>query len=165
MGHAQPTTYVHLAYFNGNECCAYLEDPPHRRDKSRATVDPRTLTLAYYHPIVAAIRGRQFERVQIDGVSYSRTFFADVDSYLLVRVDVEDLVPPDGEITAADPDRLRVLSTPLYELALHLDGETVAPKNNVPADGGDDDPRFIGADGVGVELGSSWLEEQSPNAE
>ena len=62
-------------------------------------------------------------------------------------------VRPHEEITVADPDRLRLLSTPLYELALAVDGETIAPKNEAPKDGGDDDPRFIGADGIGVELG------------
>lgn len=110
MGHPQPTTYVHLAYFEGNEWCAYLEDPPQRRDVLRPAVDPRILTLAYYHPIVAAIRTRRSERVQIDAVRYSRTSFDDVDSHLLVRADIEELVPPDEEIIAADSDRLRSVS-------------------------------------------------------
>jgi hypothetical protein len=164
-GHPQPTTYVHLAYFWGDEWCAYLEDPPARQSASEPTVDPQILTLAYYHPVVAAIRTRRSEQVRIEGVWYSRTSFEDVDSHLLVRADIAELVPPDEEIIAADADRLRSVSAPLYELALALDGETMAPKGEAPADDDDDDPRFIGDDGVGVELGPSWLERVPADAE
>jgi hypothetical protein len=159
MGHPQPTAYVHLAYFDGNEWCAYLEDPPQRRDV-RPAVDPEILTLAYYDPIVAAVRAGRSELVRIDGVRYLRTSFEDVDSHLLVRADIAELVPQDEVITAADRGRLRLMSTPLYELALALDSETVAPKNETPVDDDDDDPRLIGDDGVGVELGPSWLERR-----
>jgi hypothetical protein len=51
--------------------------------------------------------------------------------------------------------------TALYELALALDGETTAPKNEARVDGDDDDLRFIGDGGLGVELGPSWLERRS----
>lgn len=164
-GHPQPIAYVHLAYFWDGEWCAYLEDPPRRQDALGPGVDPRILTLAYYHPIVAAIRARRSEQVQIDGVWYSRTSFEDVDTHLLVRADIEELVPPDEEIIAADPDRLRSVSTPLYELALALDGEAMALKTEAPVDDDDDDPRFIADDGVGVELGPSWLQRGSADAE
>jgi hypothetical protein len=164
-GHPQPIAYVHLAYFWDDEWCAYLEDPPRHQDASGPAVDPEILTLAYYHPIVAATRARRSEQVQIDGVRYLRTSFEDVDTHLLVRADIADLVPPDEEITAADPDRLRSVSAPLYELALVLDGETMARKTVASEDDDDDDPRFIGDDGVGVELGPSWLEQRSEDDE
>lgn len=156
IGHPQPTAYVHLAYFDGNEWCAYLEDPPRGEDASEPTVDPQILTLAYYDPIVAAVRTGGSGLVRIGGVRYFRTSFNDVDSHLLVRADIAELVPPEEVITAADRDSLRAVSTRLYEFALSLDSDTVAPKNEAPADD-DDDPRFIGDDGVGVELGPSWL--------
>jgi hypothetical protein len=60
---------------------------------------------------------------------------------------------------------LRSVSAPLYELALALDGETMAPKNEAPVDDDEDDPLFIGDDGVGVELGPSWLERQAADDE
>ena len=89
---------MHLAYFWGDEWCAYLEDPPRPDDVPNGpTVDPEILTLAYYHPIVAVIRARQAEQVQIDGVRYLRTSFEDVDSRLLVRADIAELVPQDEE--------------------------------------------------------------------
>jgi hypothetical protein len=66
-GHPRPTTYVHLAYFWGDEWCAYLEDPPERQDASGPTVDPQILTLAYYHPIVGVELGPSWlERLSAD---------------------------------------------------------------------------------------------------
>lgn len=164
-GHAQPTAYVHLAYFDGNEWCAYLEDPPQQPNAPRASVDPGILTLAYYDPIVAAARTGRSELVRIGGVQYVRTSFEDVDTHLLVRADIVELVPPDEAINAADPDRLQSSSAALYELALALDGETTVPENEAPLDDDEDDPLFIGDDGVGVELGPSWLVRQASDDE
>ena len=44
-GYPPPTTYVHLAYFWGDEWCAYLEDPPRRPNaQDGPPVYPETLT-------------------------------------------------------------------------------------------------------------------------
>ena len=126
LGRPLPAAYAHLAYFGGNEWCAYLEDPPQRQNAPRPSVDPGILTLAYYDPIVAVTRTRQAEQVWIDGVRYLRTSLEDVDIHLLVRSDIAELVSPDEEIVAADPDRLRSVSAPLYELVLALGGDTGA---------------------------------------
>jgi hypothetical protein len=90
-------------------------------------VDPEILTLAYYDPIVAALRAGRSESVQIGGVRYLGTSFEDVDSHLLVRADITELVPPEDVIAGTDRDRLRSASTPLYELTLALDDENSGP--------------------------------------
>ena len=128
---------------------------------------PETLTLAYYQPIVAPVRARRAEQVEIDGVAYIRTSFEDVDSRLLVRADIAELVPEDVEITP-DPERLRLASEPLYALGLALDrGSTTSKDQAITAadDHDEDSPRFIGDNGVGVELGPSWLERRSADDE
>ena len=124
------------------------------------------MTLAYYHPIVAAVRARRADEVQIDGVVYVRTSFEDVDSSLLVRADIVERMPQDDEITA-DPDQLRLASEPLYALGLALDRSWMASKDEAIMPDSDDEgsPRFIGDDGVGVELGQSWFRRPSTDDE
>ncbi len=150
-GHRATATYAHIAYFWDDEWCAYLIDPP--RPQQVQTVDPALLTFVYYIPIINAIRGRQYETVQILDVPYIRTYFEDVDTYISLRADIANLIPLDEGIASPQAGDLKSVHAPLYDLALSLDAEsayTDAPQRQ------DDESFFLGGDGVAVELGQSW---------
>jgi hypothetical protein len=145
-------TYAHVAYFDHDQWCAYLEDPP-RRGRVQV-VDPASLTLVYYLPIVNAIRAREPRASgleQADG-SYLRAYFAEVDMHLSVRADIAALIPAD-EQAAPEPTNAKATG-PLYELVLALDAQRLDQGNDTSWE--DDDQVFRGDDGVGVELGPSW---------
>ena len=147
-GHTPTATYVHVAYFERDRWCAYLEDPPRQRQLARQgqieDIDPASLTVAYYVPIVNAIRARQ-PRIgvfqQADGL-YLQAYFAEVDLYVAVRNDIATLIPADD--TAAISSAEREPAASLYELVLNLDesqGDYVSP------DGSETNSFFIGGDG------------------
>lgn len=157
-GYRPSTTYVHVAWFDRGMWCAYLEDPP--QQASSQVVDPAGLTLAYYLPIVYAIRTRQaeFERVRLwNEVPYLRRYFEDVDFSLSVREDVAALVPSEEEVAISPGVRFSSLAGPLYDHALSLDDELEQQKRPIIEEQ-ESDLLFVGPDGVAVELGSSWTE-------
>lgn len=151
-GYPTPTTYVHVAYFDRDRWCAYLEDPPRSRRKEE--VNPADLTLAYYLPIVNAIRTREPRTSMLQDAmgSYLRAYFAEVDMHLSVRADIAALVPTDeAAAREAAVDRTAGL---LYELVLGLDEEWLDQHMGTASQ--DDGQRFLGGDGVAIELGPSW---------
>jgi hypothetical protein len=151
-GHPASAAYVHVAYFDGDDWCAWLEDPP--AQSSAGFIDPARLTAVYYMPIVNAIRtaGQESEGLELADGSYIQRYFADIDVHFSVRADIADLTSAeDGSLLQnADSQVGR-----LYELVLSLDDESGAaaqPEYTLQEDG----RRFLGSDGVAVELGSSW---------
>jgi hypothetical protein len=156
-GHPTPATYVHVAYFHGDQWRAHLEDPPRRRNVQ--TVDPAHLTLLYYLPIVNAIRARGPELrglEEADG-SYLQAHFAEVDIRLSVRADIAELVPTD-DIAALEVSRDAEAAgaSSLYSLALELDSDGQDRLASTLGQG--DGHRFLGGDGVAIELGPSWTD-------
>jgi hypothetical protein len=151
-GHPASSTYVHVACFDYDHWCAYLEDPP--RQRRVPIVDPAILTLVYYLPIVNAVRVRDPHAVDLDeaDVSYLRAFFPEADLYISVRADIAELVPTDEERTARADDGQKTAA--LYDLVLRLDEEQLE-LDNAPTPP-ENSRVFVGADGVSVELGSSW---------
>lgn len=154
-GHPASATYVHVAYFDRDEWCAYLEDPPSARQGQ--LVDPAALTLAYYLPIVDAIRARQTELVSLvgDDVMYLRAYFAETDIYVAVRGDIAARVSSNRSVTAGGDSAMlgKATAGPLYELALSLDAESADLRSRPEEESA---TFFLGGDGVAVELGSSW---------
>jgi hypothetical protein len=156
-GYNPSTTYVHLAYFYNNEWCARLEDPP--QVQSSQDIDSSALNLAYYLPIVYAIRAGQEEpeRVRIwGGVSYVRRHFDQIDLSLSVREDIAALVPTEDETAASYGTEFNTLGMPLFDRILSLDEEDVMAKPLLPEQ--DNERSFLGPDGVAVELGPSWID-------
>lgn len=151
-GHSTSATYVHVAYFDHDQWCAYLEDPP-RRGRVRV-VDPAILTLVYYLPIVNAVRARESQAPGLEQAndSYLRAYFAEVDMHLSVRADIAALIPADYQ-AASEPANAEA-TAPLYDLVLALDAQRLEQANDTSRQ--DDDRAFLGDDGVGVELGPSW---------
>jgi hypothetical protein len=151
-GHRTSATYVHVAYFDHDRWCAYLEDPPRRRQTP--AVDPASLTVVYYQPIVNAIRTRdpQLRGLRQDDGPYLRAYFAEVDVYISVRADIAELVPTD-EIVSAN-DAIQEKTAALYDLMLRRDAEQRERGNEGQND--DDSRSFRGGDGIAVELGTSW---------
>jgi hypothetical protein len=154
-GHPTSATYVHVAYFDRDEWCAYLEDPPSASQGQ--LVDPATLTSVYYLPIVDAIRARQTELVSLvdDDVMYMRAYLVETDIYVAVRADIAELVSSNRPIAVGGDSAVlgKAAAVPLYELALSLDAES-GDLRSQPEDGSPS--FFVGGDGVAVELGSSW---------
>ena len=110
-GYRPSTSYVHLAYFYDGMWCARLEDPPRRQGGQ--DIDPAALNLAYYLPIVYAIRRGQGEPESVriwDNASYLRRYFGEVDLSLSVREDIAALVPSEEQTAVsrgAEFDSLR----------------------------------------------------------
>jgi hypothetical protein len=159
-GYPMPTAYAHIAYFEDDQWCARLEDPPQQGNAQ--SVDPAALAMAYYIPIVAAVRERQVqpESVQIwDEVRYLRTYFEEVDTYLSVREDIAEHVPT-GERLPLDQANFELAGSPLYDLTLSLDDESASeaidPARKRSPEDWDSELFFLGDDGVAVELGPSW---------
>jgi hypothetical protein len=162
-GYPDPIRYVHVAFFDGDEWCARLVDPPEQRIDA-PPVDPGRLTLSYYQQIVSAIRDRPVEpeRVRLDdGITYLSTYFQDVDSRLSVRADIADLVPTadDGRDESGQANSESV-GQELYEQAIELDADRTDKLGiiELEAEWGDNESFFLGGDGVAVELGASWAE-------
>lgn len=165
MGYPAPIRYVHVAFFDGDEWCARLVDPPEQRVVV-PPVDPALLTLSYYEQIVSAIRDRpvELERVRLDdGITYLRTYFQDVDSHLLLRADIADLVPTDDSQDESRRANAESASQELLKRALDLDTEITDRLQTIGPEAGwrDTEYFFLGSDGVAVELGSSWAEWSS----
>ena len=150
-GHPASDTYVHVAYFDHGQWCAYLEDPP--RQQRVQAVDPETLTTVYYLPIVNAIRARDAQESGLEKAagSYLRAYFAEVDMHLSVRRDIAALTPSDEQAGSKAADKEG--NAPLYNLVLEFDSQRLGPYNETSQD---DDQAFLGDDGVAVELGPSW---------
>lgn len=158
-GYRPSTTYVHVAWFDDDEWCAYLEDPP-RQQQTGHDIDPEALALAYYLPIVYAVQSRQSEPERINlwnDLSYLRRYFEEVDLSLSVREDIAALVPPEEEVTISRGGQFTSLGGPLYNHVLSLD-EAYGPEKDSAPRGQESDLSFLGPDGVAVELGSSWAE-------
>lgn len=154
-GHPTSATYVHVAYFDHDQWCAYLEDPPRRRRMT--AIDPGSLTVVYYLPIVNAVRARDPETHRLDRAdgSYLRAYFAEVDAYISVRADVAALIPTDDLATANDS-----ATASLYDLVLGLDDERLEQASSERLQ--DDSEFFLGGDGIAVELGASWSSWAEP---
>jgi hypothetical protein len=153
-GHPAAATYVHVARFDRNQWCAHLEDPPRARRPGDGNIDPAILTLVYYLPIVAALRAREPETIRLGGgVPYVRAYFQEVDSYLSVRADIETLIPSGVAAPRTQLDNLKATGT-LYELVLSLDASEL---EQAPSLSGTES-LFVGGDGVGVELGTTWAD-------
>lgn len=158
-GYRPSTTYVHVAWFDHEMWCAYIEDPP--QQGSSQAIDPEALALAYYLPIVYSIRTHQAapESVYLrDGVPYLRRYFEDVDISLSVREDIAALVPSEEEVTAARGVQFTSLGRPLYDHVLSLDDEVDGLQKRPTLREQEGDLFFVGPDGVAVELGLSWSE-------
>lgn len=158
-GYRPSTTYIHVAWFDHGMWCAYLEDPP--RQVSRQMVDPEGLTLAYYLPIVYAIRTRQAETERAylwNDLPYLRRYFEEVDLFLSVREDIAALVPPEEEMTISRGVQFTSLGRPLYNHVLSLDDEVDGLQKRPTVRELESDLLFVGPDGVAIELGSSWTE-------
>jgi hypothetical protein len=156
-GYRPSIRYVHVAYFYGDMWCAHLEDPP--RQQSRQDIDPAGLNLAYYLPIVYAIRGRQAEPESVrlwDGVSYLSRYFGEADFSLSVREDIAALVPSEDETAISRGAEFSSIGRRLYDRILSLDDEVDELTGTPSFLEQDSDLSFIGADGVAVQLGSSW---------
>jgi hypothetical protein len=160
-GYTDPIRYVHVAFFDRGEWGARLIDPPGQ--PSQAPADPALLTLIYYEPIVTAIldTGTDQEPTELpDGKFYLRANFPGIDAYILIRADIAnrtaialgDLQPEEGE-------RPPFAASLLYELTLQLDS---ARSDVADVDWRDNQSFFLGDDGVGIELGSSWENWASP---
>ncbi|GAA1195501.1 hypothetical protein GCM10009608_33660 [Pseudonocardia alaniniphila] len=148
---------MHVAYFDGDEWCAYLEDPPSARQGQ--LVDPATLTLVYYLPIVDSIRARRAELVRLvdDDVMYLRAYFSETDIYVAVRNDIAERVSVNSLVTA-DASRAvpgEAEAATLYDLVLSLDAEYSDLQSQPERESAH---FFLGDDGVAVELGSSWAD-------
>ena len=152
VGYPTSATYVHVAHFDRDQWCAYLEDPP--RQRRVPVVDPAILTLVYYLPIVNAIRAREPQTRSLEQAegSYLRAYFAEVDMYLSVRADVADLIPSDE--LAAFPSADKGATASLYDLVLELDMERLDQGKGVSLQ--DNGRAFLGDDGIAVQLGPSW---------
>jgi hypothetical protein len=152
-GHSPSVAYAHVAYFEGDMWCAYLEDPP--RQSVGQVIDPAALTLAYYLPVVNAIQRGQAtpERVRIwDEVTYLRRSFDEVDCSILVREDIARLVPT--ESTASPEAEFGASGARLYDHVLALDEEPSEEKGLLQDY--DSDMSFLGSDGIGVQPGPTW---------
>jgi hypothetical protein len=160
QGHPMSATYVHVACFYGDQWCAHLEDPP--RQRRGQLIDPASLTLVYYLPIVNAIRTRAQRGPrgleEVEG-SYLTAYFAEVDLQLSVRADIAELVPGDD---LAAPGGAGAMAS-LYDLVLGLDANEIDEGNRPSLQ--DDGRRFLGGDGIAVELGSSWADWDEPGIE
>ena len=100
--------------------------------------------------------------------AYIRTSFEDVDSRLLVRADIAELVPRrrrdysrPGASAVGKRAAIRSSALPLTEVQRRRKDQAITAAD----DHDEDSPRFIGDDGVGVELGPSWLERRSADDE
>lgn len=151
-GYPNMTRYVHIAHFNRGKWEARLIDPPGSRNLEAA--DPALLTLAYYEPIVSAVLGnRSEESVKSGDYRYWRANFPDVDAIILIREDIANLTTEAlSEQSDEGPSRRSKVSK-LYELTLQLDSAESEEPHLSRRDNGE---FFLGSDGVGVELGSSW---------
>ncbi|WCN07373.1 hypothetical protein [Streptomyces sp. M92] len=152
VGHPTSATYAHVAHFSRGEWRAHLEDPPHQR--RAAGVDPAMLTVAYYLPVVRAIRSRAPDNRRFAGedAPYLAAYFAEADFTVSVRADIAERVPVDDDSwSEARPSR----ASALYEWVLRLDeaGPEAFGRQSALEE---DDFHFLGRDGVLVELGSSW---------
>jgi hypothetical protein len=156
-GYRPSANYVHVAYFDHEMWCAHLEDPP--RQQSGQDIDPEALSLAYYLPIVHAIRGHrdQPESVRIwDEVLYLRRYFEEVDLSLSVREDIAALVPSEDEAGVSREAEFSFLGRPLYDHIMSLDDEVYELRDKSLLPEQDSDLSFLGTDGVAVQLGPSW---------
>lgn len=152
-GYSPPVAYAHIAYFEGDMWSAYMVDPP--RGSGGHDIDPAALTLAYYLPLVNAIQGGQAtpERVRIwDEVAYLRRYFEEIDCAVAVREDIATLVPP--ESPARQEADFSSSGAQLYDHILSLDEEREVRRAFQDRES---DTSFLGADGIAVQLGSSWL--------
>lgn len=155
QGHPTSATYVHVAYFDGDEWCAYLEDPPRQDEGELPTVAPTELTLAYYEPIVDAILSRQPEPARpVDDVSYLRADFEDVDVHLLVRADIAEMVSSDERVSQEVTHRPGSRVDTLYQRVMTLG----AGSSDLPTEAEYESGSYLGGDGVAIELGPSWRE-------
>ncbi|MFI1952985.1 hypothetical protein ACH437_14225 [Streptomyces xinghaiensis] len=154
VGHPTSATYAHVAYFDRGEWCAHLEDPPHQR--RAAGIDPAMLTVAYYLPLVSAIRSRDPDnrRFEEEDTPYLAAYFVEADLTVSVRTDIAKRVPVDN---GGSPETRTLQASALYEWVLHLD-EAGPEAFELQSALEEDDFRFLGGDGVLVELGPSWHE-------
>jgi hypothetical protein len=154
-GYADPIRYVHIAFFDHAEWAALLVDPPSQRNLPPA--DPALLTLAYYEHIVTAILSARPDREMTeltDGIPYLRASFPDVDANILIREDIADRTAAAlGDPQMAEDGAPPFAAAQLYELTIQLDSEKSAA---IDARWNDTQNFFLGGDGVGIELGSSW---------
>jgi hypothetical protein len=143
----RPTRYAHLAYFDNDSWCAYLEDPPAINQSQ--TIDPEIMTSAYYYPIVQAIRqqGGEPEYIRWQDTQFLIAEFPRVDVSIMVQRDIAEL---SSESLPHEQTGTRQISA-LHALALTMDenGDMHAPQSSDPF-------TFVGQDGVGVRLGRSW---------
>jgi hypothetical protein len=154
-GHPLTATYAHIAYFDRGQWCAHLEDPPRTRQEDDF-VDPALLTLAYYLPLVDALRARQTETISLDGeFSYLRAYFAEIDAHLSVRADIAALVPPDTTGISLATDALRSAGRGLDDVVRALD-QAITQADKLESL--DTEYLFLGSDGIAVELGSTWTD-------
>jgi hypothetical protein len=120
--------------------------------------DPAQLTVAYYDDIVAAILNTDGDsglEEREDGNTYRRATFPGVDASILIRADIaslaeEALGEPQPNADTGQPSRA---ASALYELTLQLDSVESALGDPSWRDSAS---FFLGADGVGIELGYSW---------
>jgi hypothetical protein len=115
------------------------------------------LTLAYYLPLVEAIREREFERVDLDdsGTDYIQAAFAEVDISLAVRSDLFTLVTAASDGIGAGFASSNRSAGQLYELVMAKDAVVADLRDGEAIESGTDS-FFIGGDGIAVTLGGSW---------
>lgn len=161
-GYSDPIRYAHIAFFQRGEWTARLIDPPSHLNLLPA--DPAQLTVTYYEGIVAGTIGigTGFElEEREDGNTYRRATFPGVDASILIRADIASLTEESlrEQPNTREAKRPRIASL-LYELALEVDSSASDVDMQESAPSGpswrDNESFFLGGDGVGIELGSSW---------
>jgi hypothetical protein len=150
-GHRLSAVYAHVAYFYQDAWCAYLDDPPQQR--SAAGADPASVVAAYYSPIVSAIRSQGSDISHPFGADfgYLMAYFRDIDLTLSIPIDLAEHTPTDQD----SPQMRESKAERLYQRVRPGQAEPPPDDEDSPIN---DEFRYLGSDGVLVELGSSWAQ-------
>jgi len=146
-----------LAFFNDRIWCSYLEDPETLAGDGNFTVTIELVLVAYYLPIVRA--------VLTDGVVAAETIANDRIAVRLPDLDLilglprsiltilQDL-PASGGVP---PDHLTLAGAALRAETARLHGITRdGARGDKPVDLAGESKAHVGADGISIELGTSW---------
>lgn len=160
-GFSTPLRFGALAWFdNDGEWNADLSDPPARRVRQGLPerVAPVDSLVAYYQPVVRAIRGADGQTATIDQQRMLVMYDAVTDLTVGVPTSIVELVESGEPSKPVDPED--ALAPWLDVLASGPGSAEMATRSTAARE--EDERRCVGADRVFIELGTSWYDAVWP---